>query len=452
MNVRRPGLLLLLATLLWAQPSLAQPAAPEAKDDVTDAPAEAQPVWKVTLGKSPSRGPRDALVTLVVFSDFECPYCKRLAATFDDLAKRYPKELRFVSKQTPLPFHPNAGPAAELALEAFAQGKEKAFWQVHDALMATTDLGDASLDAIAGTAKLDVKRARAAIVNAKHRAIIEGDQDLAESVEATGTPTSFVNGIKVVGARPLEDFVAVVDTELARAKALRAKGTPADRIYETLTSKGKTADDEELTRRDVPEPPVTQPFRGLKNAPVTIHLFTDFQCPFCSRAQTSLTEIEQRYKGKVRVVYHSMPLSFHPHARDAAAFALEAQAQRGNNEFWKAHDLLFANQQKLTREDLTVHARTLGLDVAKLEAALADGRHNLAIDTDLELAAKLGVNGTPTFTVNGYELVGAQPVRAFRRVVERALREVKSERTRTRYRQKRRAPLAREEAQPPAFA
>ncbi len=432
MNVRRPGLLLLLATLLWAQPSLAQPAAPEAKDDVTDAPAEAQPVWKVTLGKSPSRGPRDALVTLVVFSDFECPYCKRLAATFDDLAKRYPKELRFVSKQTPLPFHPNAGPAAELALEAFAQGKEKAFWQVHDALMATTDLGDASLDAIAGTAKLDVKRARAAIVNAKHRAIIEGDQDLAESVEATGTPTSFVNGIKVVGARPLEDFVAVVDTELARAKALRAKGTPADRIYETLTSKGKTADDEELTRRDVPEPPVTQPFRGLKNAPVTIHLFTDFQCPFCSRAQTSLTEIEQRYKGKVRVVYHSMPLSFHPHARDAAAFALEAQAQRGNNEFWKAHDLLFANQQKLTREDLTVHARTLGLDVAKLEAALADGRHNLAIDTDLELAAKLGVNGTPTFTVNGYELVGAQPVRAFRRVVERALREVKSERTRTR--------------------
>ena len=432
MNVRRPGLLLLLATLLWAQPSLAQPAAPEAKDDVTDAPAEAQPVWKVTLGKSPSRGPRDALVTLVVFSDFECPYCKRLAATFDDLAKRYPKELRFVSKQTPLPFHPNAGPAAELALEAFAQGKEKAFWQVHDALMATTDLGDASLDAIAGTAKLDVKRARAAIVNAKHRAIIEGDQDLAESVEATGTPTSFVNGIKVVGARPLEDFVAVVDTELARAKALRAKGTPADRIYETLTSKGKTADDEELTRRDVPEPPVTQPFRGLKNAPVTIHLFTDFQCPFCSRAQTSLTEIEQRYKGKVRVVYHSMPLSFHPHARDAAAFALEAQAQRGNNEFWKAHDLLFANQQKLTREDLTVHARTLGLDVAKLEAALADGRHNLAIDTDLELAAKLGVNGTPTFTVNGYELVGAQPVRAFRRVVERALREVKSARTRTR--------------------
>ena len=432
MNVRRSGLLLLLATLLWAQPSLAQPAAPEAKDDVTDAPAEAQPVWKVTLGKSPSRGPRDALVTLVVFSDFECPYCKRLAATFDDLAKRYPKELRFVSKQTPLPFHPNAGPAAELALEAFAQGKEKAFWQVHDALMATTDLGDASLDAIAGTAKLDVKRARAAIVNAKHRAIIEGDQDLAESVEATGTPTSFVNGIKVVGARPLEDFVAVVDTELARAKALRAKGTPADRIYETLTSKGKTADDEELTRRDVPEPPVTQPFRGLKNAPVTIHLFTDFQCPFCSRAQTSLTEIEQRYKGKVRVVYHSMPLSFHPHARDAAAFALEAQAQRGNNEFWKAHDLLFANQQKLTREDLTVHARTLGLDVAKLEAALADGRHNLAIDTDLELAAKLGVNGTPTFTVNGYELVGAQPVRAFRRVVERALREVKSERTRTR--------------------
>ncbi len=432
MNVRRSGLLLLLATLLWAQPSLAQPAAPEAKDDVTDAPAEAQPVWKVTLGKSPSRGPRDALVTLVVFSDFECPYCKRLAATFDDLAKRYPKELRFVSKQTPLPFHPNAGPAAELALEAFAQGKEKAFWQVHDALMATTDLGDASLDAIAGTAKLDVKRARAAIVNAKHRAIIEGDQDLAESVEATGTPTSFVNGIKVVGARPLEDFVAVVDTELARAKALRAKGTPADRIYETLTSKGKTADDEELTRRDVPEPPVTQPFRGLKNAPVTIHLFTDFQCPFCSRAQTSLTEIEQRYKGKVRVVYHSMPLSFHPHARDAAAFALEAQAQRGNNEFWKAHDLLFANQQKLTREDLTVHARTLGLDVAKLEAALADGRHNLAIDTDLELAAKLGVNGTPTFTVNGYELVGAQPVRAFRRVVERALREVKSARTRTR--------------------
>jgi len=428
MNFRRIGLALSLTTLLAATDARAQqrpigtvPGTPA--QDGTE--ASAPEVWKVPVGKSPSRGPKDALVTLVVFSDFECPYCKRLAPTFDELTKRYPNELRIVFKQNPLPFHADAGPAAELALEAFAQGKDKAFWQVHDALFAAETLDEQALEGIAKGAKLDVTRALAAVREKKHLASIAMDQELAESVEANGTPTSFLNGVKLGGARPIEDFVEAVDAALVRAKALRAKGVPPAKVYEASIANGRTADDEPLERRDIPSPSEEQPSRGPKNAPVTVHLFTDFQCPFCSRAQAPLEEVERHFKGKVRLVYHSMPLSFHQHAREAAAFALEARAQKGDAAFWKAHDVMFANQDALTRADLLGYAATLGLDAQKVEAALSDGRHNLAIDTDLELASKAGIDGTPTFVINGYEVVGAQPFRAFRRVIERALKEAK---------------------------
>ena len=88
------------------------------------------------------------------------------------------------------------------------------------------------------------------------------------------------------------------------------------------------------------------PSKGPTKAPVTVQVFSDFQCPFCSRVLPTLAQIEKKYAGRVRVVWRNMPLSFHGDARLAAQAAMEAHAQKGDGGFWKMHDLLFANQSK----------------------------------------------------------------------------------------------------------
>ncbi len=416
-------LVLLLAALSLAPRAAAQNAAPAPSHP--HAPAITQhdrtTVWKVPLGKSPARGPRTAPVTVVVFSDFQCPFCRKLSGTLEELAKAYPNDVRVVFKHNPLPFHARAEPAAELALEALARRGEAGFWQVHDALFAGEALEDSDLAEIAKAAKLDPGQAAAAVASHKYQEAIEHDQDLAGDLEANGTPTSFVNGRKLVGAQPLDELKTLVDEEIAHAKTLVAGGTPAARVYEAIIKGGKTAPPPKQLA--VAAPSKANPVRGARGAGVTIQMFTDFQCPFCGRAQTTLAEVEKRYKGRVNVVYRNMPLPMHPNARPAATVAMEAFKQKGDAGFWQMHDLLFANQRALERADLLGYAAQLGLDAAKVEAALDQHLYDAAIDADVKAANDAGIGGTPTFVVNGYELVGAQQLPAFRRVIERALAE-----------------------------
>ena len=109
---------------------------PQVDDDDDDDKAEAKTIYKVPVGASPARGPRDALVTIVEFADYECPFCIRVEPTLRELESEYGDKLRVVYKDLPLSFHPRAEPAAEAALEVRAEKGDGAFWQMHDALLA----------------------------------------------------------------------------------------------------------------------------------------------------------------------------------------------------------------------------------------------------------------------------------------------------------------------------
>lgn len=138
---------------------------------------------------------------------------------------------------------------------------------------------------------------------------------------------------------------------------------------------------------------------GPEDAKVTVVEFSDFQCPFCSRAATAVTEIKKKYEGKgVRFIFRQFPLSFHKDAHLAAQASLEAAKQ---GKFWEFHDTLFGNQKELKRENLEAHAKKVGLDVAAFKKALDDKKLSDAVEADMKLGELVAVSGTPTMFVNG---------------------------------------------------
>jgi len=381
-------------------------------------------VHRVPVGDSPVRGKATALVTLVMFSEYECPFCARVKPTVDQLATQYGDDLRIVWKHNPLPFHQRAEPAAQLAIEARVQKGDAAFWQATDLLTASAhNLDDASLETIATTLKLNVAAAKRAIATHKHAAKITADQDLAEDLKASGTPHFFINGRRLVGAQPIEKFKQIIDEELAKANALVAKGTPRAGVYDAIQ---KAAVGPERPKKvTVPAPGKGSPVKGAAAGKVVVQVFSDFQCPFCSRVTPTIDELVAAFPGKVKVVWRNNPLPFHQHAQLAAEAALEAFAQKGAAGFWQMHDLLFKNQQNLDRAALEQHAASIGLDMTKFRAALDSGAHRAAVEADKKIAEAAGLSGTPAFVINGYVVSGAQPLSAFKKVVSRALAEAK---------------------------
>jgi len=184
------------------------------------------------VGKSPTRGPADALVTLVEFADFECQYCKRVEPTLEALLARYPKALRLVWKDYPLPQHKGAQLLANFAADAFRRGSAPGFWTIHDGIFAQVEaLDDGTLGALAGKAGLDGARLLVSAHAGAHDAAIYADMKLAEKLKVNGTPTFFANGRRIEGALPLERFDALIQEELRTAQRVVAHGTPAREIY-----------------------------------------------------------------------------------------------------------------------------------------------------------------------------------------------------------------------------
>lgn len=375
-------------------------------------------IWKIPVKGAPSVGPSDALVTIVEFFDYQCPYCRRAEATMNELMARYPKDVRVVLRQNPLPFHARALPAANFAFEARAQKGDAGFVEANRRLF-EGKLEEADLLELGKQMKLDEKRLKNAITTNTHAAEIDADADLATDFKAAGTPYFFINGLRLSGAQPLENFVTVVEAQLKVANALVAAGTPRAAVYDEILKHAQEPDAPE--RKDIPAPTADNPSRGPLNAPIVIHEFADFQCPFCQRADKTLHELDKEFPNKLRFVWHDYPLSFHEHARPASIVAREARAQKGDAGFWKMHDLLFSSDAALTDETLTQHASTLKLDPARLSAARSDGRFDGILEKDKAIADSAGIRGTPAFVINGYYLSGAQPLKAFKRVIRYAL-------------------------------
>jgi protein-disulfide isomerase len=170
--------------------------------------------FQVDLRGAPSHGPSDAKVTLVVFSDFQCPFCARGARTVKALEKKYGKDLRVVFKNQPLPRHEQARVAAAAALAAQEQGK---FWQLHDWFFSVDARYDreAILEEV-GKLGMDPGRVASALDSGVFEARISADQAEAKKLGVEGTPTFFINGLRVTGAQPLETLGGIIDAELRR--------------------------------------------------------------------------------------------------------------------------------------------------------------------------------------------------------------------------------------------
>jgi protein-disulfide isomerase len=156
---------------------------------------------------------------------------------------------------------------------------------------------------------------------------------------------------------------------------------------------------------------------GMK-APVTIIEFSDYQCPYCGRAEGTVDQVMKAYGDKVRLVYRDYPLPFHPQARPASEAANCASAQ---GKFWEYHAKLFANQTALGEDKLKEYATAVGLDGTKFDQCLKDKPFKTAIDKDISDGEKVGVNGTPAFFINGRMLSGAQPFEKFKEVIDEEL-------------------------------
>ncbi|NOK38453.1 thioredoxin domain-containing protein [Corallococcus exercitus] len=388
-----------------------QQAEPPAAAKKVDVPAD-----------SPVVGPATAKVTIVEWSDFECPFCSRAVPTINKIKETYGKDVRVVFRHQPLPMHSHAKLAAQASMAAHEQGK---FWEMHDKLFANQralERGD--LEKYAQEIGLDVNKFKAALDSNKFSAKIDADSASGMAVGANGTPAFFINGRFLSGAQPFEAFKPLIDQEIAKADKALAAGTKAEDLYAKLNQDNVNA---APAAPAAPAEPAVQkvevgnaPVRGAKNAPVTIVAWSDFECPFCSRAVPTLEQVEKEYKGKVKIAFKHQPLPFHQHAKLAAQASMAANEQ---GKFWEMHDKLFANQRALDRESLEKYAQELKLDMNKFKAALDSGKFDKQIEADMADGASKGANGTPTFFINGRTLVGAQPFDAFKKVIDEELKK-----------------------------
>ena len=165
------------------------------------------------------------------------------------------------------------------------------------------------------------------------------------------------------------------------------------------------------------------PYKGEKNALITIVEFSDFQCPFCRRVEPTIDRIMNTYKGQVKVVWMNNPLGFHKNAMPAAEVAYTIFKLKGNDAFWKVHKKFFDNQRKLGEELYKEVAKEVGVDWAKIDESLKKHTYQGIIKAQQAQGVKLGARGTPAFFINGRFLSGAQPYDNFKRLIDEELKK-----------------------------
>jgi len=370
-------------------------------------PAPPAPVGPVTfddLANRPFKGPVDAPVTLVQFSDYHCPFCQRVEPTMKQLMDAYPGKIKVVWRHNPLPFHTGADKTHAAAECAFQQGK---FWEYHDDLFSDmqADRSEPALMARAEKLGLDKAKFQTCMTSGQAKAMVDSDLAAGRKVGVRGTPATFVNGALVSGAQPIEGFSRLVDSILKTGKlpedALKPPAPPAPVGPVTF---------DDLANR---------PFKGPVDAPVTLVQFSDYHCPFCQRVEPTMKQLMDAHPGKIKVVWRHNPLPFHTGA-DKTHAAAECAFQQG--KFWEYHDDLFSDMQADRSEPaLMARAEKLGLDKAKFQTCMTSGQAKAMVDSDLAAGRKVGVRGTPATFVNGTLVTGAQPFDSFNQTVQAEL-------------------------------
>ncbi|MCS6844646.1 MAG: DsbA family protein [Caldilineales bacterium] len=379
----------------------------------------------VPLGNAPVKGSPNAPITIVEYSDYQCPFCQRFTLqTLPALLQEYVEkgQVRLVFKDFPLnQIHPQAQKAAEAArcVRELA-GNDDAYWQMHDLLFAGQGewSGQANANAIFAdyAVRLGVERSAfdACLSSGRHEAAVLADLQEGLELGVRGTPTFFINGQIFMGAQPLQNFRQAIAT---------------------VAAGGNIVPPPEPTPTPVPTPaPLTRDvpldnaagIKGRADAPVTIVEYTDYQCPFCQRHFLQTMPQLQRYidEGTVKYVVKDFPLNqIHPQAQKAAEAARCAGAQ---GAFWEMHDLLFNRQQQWSGKADAVnlfkgYARELRLNEQAFAECLDSGQFQAVVEQNLIEGVEFGVRGTPGFFVNRVPLPGAYPIEYFQALIEQAL-------------------------------
>jgi protein-disulfide isomerase len=217
---------------LLASASMPAPLAPPPKPGELDGAVN----YAIPVAGRPVVGPPDALITITVFSDFQCPFCQRAHGICAELRRRHPDDVRCAFHNLPLPFHSRARELARAALAADALGK---FWEMHDAIFAIDAGAPDGWKAAAKRANLDPKKLVRGMKSAEVARRIAEDERLAKALGVSGTPTFFVNGRPMPGANDVDAFEAVIAEELPKAREFAARdpggeGTFYDRMIAEL--------------------------------------------------------------------------------------------------------------------------------------------------------------------------------------------------------------------------
>jgi protein-disulfide isomerase len=408
---------------------------PEDVDGKHDALVEGQRFRAKIDEQDPATGAAIPLVTIVEYSDFQCPYCGKLAETLHDVVGEYGQDVKLVFKQFPLPMHPQAEPAARAALAAHQQGK---FWELHDKLFANQKaLSDEDLEAYARGAGLDIERWRKDFGGEALRQEVRAEADVGRQLGVSVTPTFYVNGRSFNGAQSAEQVRSIIEDELAAARRLLAAGVKREELYARFLHAapplpgsaaqpaaaapaapaeakpaipGVAADaqpnpaDEYGEASRVPNYGVPtgkdRPTKGPADALVTIVEFGAFDCEACRSAQPAVQKILAKYPSDVRLVFRHLAET--PVARRSAQIAVAAHQQ---GKFWEAHDKLLQSSGDFTPDTAQQLAKDIGLDVETFMRDLRDRGDTGAlkqIQEDLAVVDVFrGSAAAPLFFVNG---------------------------------------------------
>ncbi len=375
-----------------------------------------------------SLGDPNAPITIVEYTDYQCPFCQRYTLETKPTVIQEMVEsgrVYYQLKDFPLDnIHPEARGAS---VAARCAGEQDQYWEMHDLIFeqqsAWSGAGAGAVDIFAAYAAdlgLAIDAFQSCQASGRFDEVIQANLDEGLALGVRGTPSFFIAGFPVSGAQPYDLFEYAV--------GLAEEGTLADAY----------APSEQQQQQQQAPPTPSGPVEvnigdsfsiGDPDAPVVIVEFTDFQCPFCARhTEQTFPQIKADYidTGLVRYVFKDFPLTnIHPQAV-LAAKAARCAGEQDADAYLTMHGLLFANQQAWSGQSnaselFAGYATDAGLDGEAFAACLESGTHEAAVEADLEEGVRLGVTGTPAFFLNGQLLSGAQPFDVFAQVIDQLM-------------------------------
>jgi len=326
-------------------------------------------------------------ISIQVFSDFQCPYCKQFAPAVRALETQgiagIKTKVEF--KNFPLPFHAFAQLAAQAAVAAAEQNK---FWEMHDLLFANQNaLTREDLFRYAQTLNLDMARFAKDLDSESTKQKLAAEKAEGDSKKVQGTPTFFVNGKAYSGTKTTPELKALISSDANRRIALTE-------ITDAAMSKG---------------PPT---------APITIEFFADLESSVSRSANYILEELLAKYPTQVKLQFRNYPLSFHPQAALAHDAAMTA-AKEGR--FWQMANYVFDHQDSVREQDLIAYAGHLGIDQTKFADTIQKRKYTPRVDADIADGFQRGVRGSPVIFVNGRQIDGVPSLQLLTEYVEAAL-------------------------------